>query len=160
DVRAELNRETGTADIRLVTAGLVEQHTGENWEKVGLALSTLDPVPLFLPKLTRWTLAESRQEAPQPVKPKPVGGAFNNNEVDSRERSAEKKEGARDAKTVAHAAKEPEAQGAPAAAAPAQVAEESEPAPPPEAPPAADESGPVDGLAAKDSAPRKSLARR
>ncbi len=64
DVRADLTSRTASASIELVTAALVEQHTGENWDHVQLTVSTLDPLPLYLPKLKRWTFSEKRIEAP------------------------------------------------------------------------------------------------
>ncbi len=75
DLRAELNHESATADIRLVTGGFVEQHTGENWEDVKITLSTVDPAPLYLPKLERWAFAEKRMEAEQ-TKGDSVGSTY------------------------------------------------------------------------------------
>lgn len=68
DLRAELNRESGTADIKLVTSALVNQETGEDWKATELTFSSLDPVPLFLPRLTRWTFEEHRTEAVMALK--------------------------------------------------------------------------------------------
>lgn len=60
DLRADLNRTKGTAAIKLVTAGLIEQHTGEDWNQVALKVSTRDPAPLWLPPMDRWVLGETR----------------------------------------------------------------------------------------------------
>lgn len=62
DLRAKLNHESASAEIQLVTGGFVEQHTGENWNDVKLTLSTVDPAPLFMPKLEKWVFAEKRMQ--------------------------------------------------------------------------------------------------
>ena len=64
DLRADLNRSKGHVDINLVSAGLVQQHTGENWQQVEMTLSSLDPSPLYLPRLQRWIFKEKRIEEP------------------------------------------------------------------------------------------------
>ncbi|MBS1962716.1 MAG: mucoidy inhibitor MuiA family protein [Bdellovibrionales bacterium] len=65
DVRAELDHDKGVAEIKLVTAGMIEQKTGEDWHQVDVTLSSLDPVALFLPPLNRRLLKETRTEAPR-----------------------------------------------------------------------------------------------
>jgi hypothetical protein len=64
DIRAYLNRATGSADINFVTAGLVTQNTSEDWQDVNVTLSTISPVQLLLPSLHRWVMKEERVEAP------------------------------------------------------------------------------------------------
>lgn len=64
DIRADLDLKKGRANIKLISAGLLEQHTGENWEDVNMTLSTLDPTPLYLPQLRKWSFQEVREEAP------------------------------------------------------------------------------------------------
>ena len=68
DLRAELDHEKGVADIKLVTAGMIEQKTGEDWKQVGVTLSSLDPVSLYLPKMNRRLLSERRTAAPAPMR--------------------------------------------------------------------------------------------
>ncbi|MBL6989830.1 MAG: mucoidy inhibitor MuiA family protein [Bacteriovoracaceae bacterium] len=63
-VRAGLDYQKGEADIRLVTSGILQQNTGENWQDVEATFSSLDPVALFLPKLTRWNFSSRRRAAP------------------------------------------------------------------------------------------------
>lgn len=67
DIRANIDLKKGKADIQLITAGMVEQHTGENWNDIGMVLSTLDPIPLYLPVLDRWIFKETREEEEQEV---------------------------------------------------------------------------------------------
>jgi hypothetical protein len=62
DIRADLDLKRGRANIRLVSGGLVEQHTGEDWSDVKMLLSTLDPTPLYLPLLRKWSFSEVREE--------------------------------------------------------------------------------------------------
>ena len=97
DLRAELDRTTGTAELQLLTAGLVEQKTGEDWKNVRLTLSTVDPIPLYLPKLDRWVLKERREEAPEPQQARPqkkMAGAFGraSGALEKKEISAERSE--------------------------------------------------------------------
>jgi hypothetical protein len=54
----------GKANINLVTMGKLDSKTGENWDEVGLTLSSIDPAPLFMPKLNRWLFSEKREEVP------------------------------------------------------------------------------------------------
>jgi len=74
DVRAKLNRTLGYADIQLVTSGLVEQHTGENWDEVNTSFSAMEPITLFLPQLTRWVFAEQRVEESAKIMNDSLGG--------------------------------------------------------------------------------------
>ena len=62
DVRADLNNEKGVANINFVTAGLIEQHTGEQWSDVFVTLSTLSPEELYLPRFNKWVFTENRVE--------------------------------------------------------------------------------------------------
>lgn len=64
DLRSDLDRQANAAAIKLAVSGLVEQHTGEDWEDVTLTLSSQDLAPLYLPVLNRWLLSENREEAP------------------------------------------------------------------------------------------------
>lgn len=62
DIRANLDRNRGRANIELIYSGLINQATGEDWKDIDLTVSTLDPAPLFLPTLNHWKLSENREE--------------------------------------------------------------------------------------------------
>jgi hypothetical protein len=62
DVRTEVHLAKNEVDVNLVSAALVEQHTGEDWKDVQLQVSSLDPQPLLTPALQRWLLKERRIE--------------------------------------------------------------------------------------------------
>ena len=65
DIRCHLDMNKGKANINLVTMGKLDNKTGENWDEVGLTLSSIDPAPLFMPKLNRWLFSEKREEVPE-----------------------------------------------------------------------------------------------
>lgn len=65
DVRCNLNPKKGIANINLVSFGQIKNETGENWKDVKITLSSIDPTPLYLPKLNRWLFSEKREEVPQ-----------------------------------------------------------------------------------------------
>ncbi len=62
DVRAMLNRNRGVAEIEIVYSGLLTQQTSEDWNSIDLTVSTVNPAPLFVPKLNTWKFAENRVE--------------------------------------------------------------------------------------------------
>jgi uncharacterized protein (TIGR02231 family) len=62
DIRCHLDMNKGKANINLVTMGKLDNKTGEDWDEVGLTLSSIDPAPLHMPKLDRWLFSEKREE--------------------------------------------------------------------------------------------------
>lgn len=72
DVRADLDGAHGNANIKLVIAGLVEQHTTENWSGVNLSLSSLDHLPNYNPTFPKWLFTEQRVQVPRSPQ---LGGA-------------------------------------------------------------------------------------
>jgi hypothetical protein len=62
DIRCNLDLKNGTAQINLVTMGIIQNKTGETWDEVNVTLSSIDPAPLFLPRLNRWLFSEKREE--------------------------------------------------------------------------------------------------
>lgn len=62
DVRCDLDLRSGKANINLISFGKVKNETGEDWKDVNVTLSSIDPTPLYLPKLNRWLFSEKREE--------------------------------------------------------------------------------------------------
>lgn len=69
DVRVQMASEQSSGEVELTYVGVVQQSTGENWQQVGLSLSTARPSSAaVLPELEPWYLDIYTPPPPYPIR--------------------------------------------------------------------------------------------